>query len=122
MPAHGGEAGFLAQLALRARERILARHVELAGRDLPQPSARGVAVLAQDRDRAIRKERHTTRRSRVAHQLQLRDLAVREAHVLDREVHDLARVDFSAHDVDSRENLFLNWRAAVTPPQPPTSP
>jgi len=76
------EPGFLDQFALDGLERRLAR-LELAGRQLPDPAARGVAILTDQADAAARVDCRCGSATGVVDDLQLGHVAVRQPHGLE---------------------------------------
>ena len=82
-------AGLLQQLALRGRLRVFGLAVELPCRDLDQDLPHGITELPLEKDASVVQQRNNAHRTHMAHILARSVRAVRKAHGVFKNVHDV---------------------------------
>jgi hypothetical protein len=92
----GNQAHFLAQLARRTSQRWFPG-IQLPSRNLPNETARGMAILSHQRHLTIAIDRHDRRRAGVANDLQRHRHLVGQRDLFQAEVDDAALVDLLDH-------------------------
>ena len=85
----GANARLFRELSPGGLERRL-RMVDLAGRQLPQPTARRMAILAQQADPALVVDCYHRRPTGMAHHLEVSLVPIGQHHGIDHQIHDRA--------------------------------
>ena len=106
-PFIGSEAGLLAELALRAFERVFACLIQLAGGDLGDDRVDRIAVLAFQDDVSVRVHGDDADRLHVRDHFPHGRVAVRQGDAVAENVQDHAVKDLFARDLSFAQALIF---------------